>query len=153
MIKFKNLYTANESIASTKMINIMVVLIGKISKKPGANRAQQIKPINIVKNNDPRNQLKGVQILYKYNKPVIVVIYILIVLVILYGKSNSAEKADTKATLNITVRAVGKALASIFNKKLPFTNSLFDSKASMKDGVPIVKVVMKVRFIGLNQYF
>ena len=153
MIKFKALYTANESIASTKMINIIVEFIGNISKKPGANKAQVTKPVNIVKNSAPRNQVNGVHILYKYIKPVIVVIYILIVLCILWGRSNSAEKAETKATLNITVRAVGKALANIFNKKFPLTKSLFGSRASMKEGAPIVNVVINVRLIGLNQYF
>lgn len=74
MIKFKVLYTANESIASTKMINIIVEFIGNISKKPGANKAQVTKPVNIVKNSAPRNQVNGVHILYKYIKPVIVVI-------------------------------------------------------------------------------
>ena len=153
IIKFITLYTQNESIARTKMIKNIVEFIGNISKKPGTNNAQLIKPINIVKNKDPLNQVNGVHILYKYNKPVIVVIYILIVLCILYWRSNSAEKAETKATLNITVRAVGKALANIFNKKFPLTKSLFGSRASMKEGAPIVNVVINVRLIGLNQYF
>ena len=56
------------------MIKNIVELIGSMLKKFGANRAQLIKPINMVKNNVPRNQVNGVHILYKYNKPVIVVI-------------------------------------------------------------------------------
>ena len=51
------------------------------------------------------------------------------------------------------MRAVGKALANIFNKKFPLTKSLFGSRASMKEGAPIVNVVINVRLIGLNQYF
>ena len=71
----------------------------------------------------------------------------------LYDKSNSAENAATKATLNITIKAVGRALANIFNRKLPFTNSLFGSNARMNDGVPIVNVVIKVNCIGIKKYF
>ena len=53
----------------------------------------------------------------------------------------------TSTTLKTTVKAVGKALLTIFNKNFPFTKSLFGSKAKMNDGAPIVKAVIKVKEI------
>ena len=80
MMQFISLYTQNESIANTKIINAIVVLIGTKLKNCGNNSPQHINPVNIVKNNVPLNKVNGVQTLYKYNNPVIVVIYTLIVL-------------------------------------------------------------------------
>ena len=47
-------------------------------------------------------------------------------------------------TLKKMVKATGKLLLTIFNKKFPFTKSLLGSKAKIKDGVPMVNVVINV---------
>ena len=69
-----------------------------------------------------------------------------------YVKSNTLVNAVTKATLKNTVIAVGKLRLTTFNKKFPFTISLFGSSAKIKDGVPMVKVVIKVSWIGTKKY-
>ena len=69
-----------------------------------------------------------------------------------YDKSKTVEKQVTKITLKITVKAVGRLRLTIFKRNFPFTKSVFGSKAKIKEGAPIVKVVIKVRWIGIKKY-
>ena len=77
-----------ESIARTKMINTMVEFNGTRSKNVGMYNVQHMNPVNIVKNNPPRNQVNGVHILYKYINPVIVIIKALMVVLTFAEISN-----------------------------------------------------------------
>ena len=55
-------------------------------------------------------------------------------------------------TLNTTVKALGRALKNTFKRKLPFTSSWLGSSAKINDGTPIVKNVIKVKWIGIKKY-
>ena len=48
-----------------------------------------------------------------------------------------------------TVSAVGAAFAIILTKKLPLTLSLLGSRASIKEGAPIVIKFIKLKWIGI----
>ena len=50
------------------------------------------------------------------------------------------------------VNAGGAAFFKTFFKKFPFTLSLFGSKASTKDGIPIVTALARVNCTGINGY-
>ena len=56
----------------------------------------------------------------------------------------------TDKMLSTTLIAAGIDLLIIFIKKLPFILSLLGSKAKMKDGIPIVNILINVICIGIN---
>lgn len=51
-----------------------------------------------------------------------------------------------------TVKAVGIAFEITFFKNCPFILSLFGSSANTNDGIPIVTMLINVKWIGINGY-
>ena len=97
--------------------------------------------------------LNGLQILYKWMKPVIAVKKTQRDVSSPSSRWKTFANMVTRMILKTTVKAVGKLLLTIFNRNFPFTKSLFGSKAKIKDGMPIVKPVIKVSCIGIKKYF
>ena len=54
--------------------------------------------------------------------------------------------------LLIITNAGGAAFFKTFFKKLPFTLSWFGSSANTKDGIPMVKTLVSVSWIGMKGY-
>ena len=141
-----------ESIVNTNPIKAVVGVIGLKLKNSFWKIIQYENPKTIKINRAALIVLKGLHILYKWINPVIAV------------KKTHKEVSKpsckrkifvnivTKIILKTTVNAVGKLLLTIFNKNWPFTKSLFGSKAKIKEGIPIVKPVIKVNCIGIKKY-
>ena len=103
-------------------------------------------------NKDVRKKLKGLHILNKWINPVIAVKKTHKDVSKLAGIWKIDAQSVTKMILKTTVKDVGRLLLTIFKRKLPFTKSWFGSKAKINDGIPIVKAVIKVNWIGIKKY-
>ena len=96
--------------------------------------------------------LNGLQILYRWMKPVIAVKKTHNDVSSPSSKWKILANIVTSTMLKTTVKAVGRLLLTIFNKKLPFTNSVLGSKARINEGIPIVNPVIRVNWIGIKKY-
>ena len=137
----------------TKPIKHEVGVIGLRLKNSFWKIAQYKKPKIMRVNRDTRITLNGLQILYKWIKPVIAVKNTQREVSSPSSKWKTFANIVTRTMLKTTVKAVGKLLLTIFNKNFPFTKSLFGSNAKMKDGIPIVNPVINVSCIGIKKYF
>ena len=63
-----------------------------------------------------------------------------------------APRIVTKITLKTTVNPAGMDLLNTFCINLPFTLSLFGSKAKMKEGIPIHTREIRLSCIGIKGY-
>ena len=63
---------------------------------------------------------------------------------------NTIESIIIRIILITIVNAAGNALLITLVKKFPLTILWFGSKASTKEGIPIVTVLVKVSWIGIN---
>ena len=143
----------NESIVNTKPIKRDVDVIGLKLKNALWNIAQYKKPKIIRIKRDVRIILKGLQILYRWMNPVIAVKKTHKDVSNPSFKWKTWANIVTKTILKTTVNAVGKLFETIFNKKFPFTSSVFGSRARINEGMPIVNPVIRVNWIGIKKYF
>ena len=96
-----------------------------------------IKPTTIRVYSAARNRLNGTQTLNTVKMTAKVEICSL-------GRWRNSETATNNRMLVIIVKAPGKDFRMILTKNFPRIRSLFGSKARIKEGIPIVKVLISV---------
>ena len=97
-----------------------------------------------------RSRLNGIQTFNKVRRPVKPVRITAKVEICSLGRWRNREIATNNRTFATIVNAPGRDLRIILTKKLPRIRSLLGSKAKMKDGIPMVKVLIRVNWIGWN---
>lgn len=100
-----------------------------------------------------RKVLNGLETLYKWMKPVVAVKKTHKVLVILSSSIKAFLQSKIIKTFKKTVILPGRLRIIILNKNFsPWTTLVLGSKARIKDGIPIVHVVISVSWIGMKKY-
>ena len=91
-----------------------------------------------------RNRLNGTQTFNRVRSPVNPVKMTAKVEICSLGRWRNSETATNYRMLVIIVIAPGKDFRMILTKNFPRIRSLFGSKARIKEGIPIVKVLISV---------
>ena len=104
-------------------------------------------------NNAVLKKLNGLHIRYRKINPVVAVRNTDKVLDNPYDRWNVSLKAVISIMFKTTVKETGRALLTIFKRKFPVTKSWFGSNARIKEGIPIVKPVISVNWMGTKKYF
>ena len=95
-------------------------------------------------------KLNGLQILKSKPRPHIPVRITQIVDVSLEGKLKTCDNNIVASISRTIIMAQGRALLIILTNKFPFTLSLLGSKASIKEGMPIVNTLVRVICMGIK---
>ena len=96
----------------------------------------------------PRSSVNGIQTRSSIKKPVKAVMNTDSVDVCAKSSPRTDDIKPSATTFIETHNEAGNALLTTFTKKLPFNGSLFVSKASRKEGMPIVAMLIKENWIG-----
>ena len=103
-------------------------------------------------NKDVLRKLSGLLILYIRRSAVYAVIITAHVDVCSVGSFNKLANKTKSKIFTTVVIPLGIALLITFTKNLPLILDLFGSNASIKAGIPIVKLFIKVICIGMKGY-
>ena len=117
-------------------------------KKGWKNRIAMINPDTIRVYKAARNTLNGMQTFKSVSSPVNPVIITAKVEICSLGRSRKREIAANSSTFATMVNAPGRDFRMMFTINSPRIRSLFGSRAKINEGMPMVKVLINVNWIG-----